>query len=247
MLKSMAQIGYEFSAFVAAVISNWAVLATGGVLVLLVQLWKLYNKKLSRKWELGITGFFLFLAFFQAWRAQYERAQSETAILEPEITNYDSMSAEVPFPPHQPVMLRLYWSNLGSVPARNEDPWCKIYLVHSFDHDNQQSVIAQFKTEFAQLSRNRKQKTEQSLVVPDGRPLECLATGPVPTDDEYPQLSKRRGLGALVLGAVRFEDNQGKHERHTCELLDSIVPQDSEHIKIDTIDCDDYTGQIDLP
>jgi hypothetical protein len=61
--------------FLWAVITNWAALTTGGVIVALLALWSLLRQQPIRK-SLGIGAalFFLFLAFFNAWREQKHAA-----------------------------------------------------------------------------------------------------------------------------------------------------------------------------
>jgi|ERR1700694_3734644 len=58
--------------FLLAVVNNWAGYTTGGVIVAAVWLWlTLKQKSITRKWGMILTGLFLFLAVFTAWREQY--------------------------------------------------------------------------------------------------------------------------------------------------------------------------------
>jgi hypothetical protein len=58
--------------FLLAVINSWAGYATGGVVVALLWLWSTISQiPMSRKAGIVLALFFLFMAFFNAWRKQY--------------------------------------------------------------------------------------------------------------------------------------------------------------------------------
>ncbi len=58
--------------FIWAVLHEWAVYATGGVIVAVLWLVStLVEIHVSKKANVGIALVFLFLAFFNAWRKQY--------------------------------------------------------------------------------------------------------------------------------------------------------------------------------
>lgn len=64
----------DFLEFIRAVISQWAVYATGGIIVAFLWLWStLLDTPPSKKVNIGIALFFLFLAVFHAWRKQYRQ------------------------------------------------------------------------------------------------------------------------------------------------------------------------------
>src|SRR5436309_8565325 len=73
----MSEIKLWFSdlfRFLWAVINSWAGYATGGVVVALAGLWStIFQVSLSRRVAIALALFFLFMAFFNAWRKQYHK------------------------------------------------------------------------------------------------------------------------------------------------------------------------------
>jgi len=65
---------FEFS---ISVVNSWAGYATGGVIVACLGLWSvLRNQQMPRAVAIGIAIFFLFAAFFNAWRVQHREVIS---------------------------------------------------------------------------------------------------------------------------------------------------------------------------
>jgi hypothetical protein len=69
--------------FLWSVLNNWAGYATGGVIVALVWLWStLRQKPPSRNVGIGLAIFFLFFAFFNAWRDQYVKVLNQITFIQ---------------------------------------------------------------------------------------------------------------------------------------------------------------------
>jgi hypothetical protein len=67
------------STFLWAVVDNWAGYCTGGVMMALLWLWSmLKTQPIPRKVGIGVALLFLLLAFFNAWRDQYDRVAKLT-------------------------------------------------------------------------------------------------------------------------------------------------------------------------
>lgn len=60
--------------FLWAVINSWAGYSTGGVAVALLSLWSILGRvQYSRRFGIALAEFFLFLAFFNAWRVEHQK------------------------------------------------------------------------------------------------------------------------------------------------------------------------------
>jgi hypothetical protein len=94
----MSEYIQELWQFVWAVVTNWAGLTTGGVIVALLWLWStLKQTSIPRKAGIVVALLFLFLAVFNAWREQYKKVQTAAADV-PELKGWIDglLSGEMP-------------------------------------------------------------------------------------------------------------------------------------------------------
>ena len=66
----MSEFLQRIREFTWAVVTNWAGLSTGGILVATLGLWQTYRKPFPRKVALSLASFFLLISFFKTWQDQ---------------------------------------------------------------------------------------------------------------------------------------------------------------------------------
>lgn len=132
----------EIWAFVWAVATNWAAWMTGGLIVALTFLWERFKQKdLPRMFVLLLAGVFLVVAFFNAWKEQYEMTKAHDL-------KGGFLQVEVPTPTNNGLFkvgdtlrFNISFRNKGIAPVSGADALAKLWLIRGAANEKQDTAV----------------------------------------------------------------------------------------------------------